>query len=283
VTVDLHDAHAVETAVDFARAHGATVREPAVLHDGANVVVHLRPAPVVARVASTTAVVRHDPAAFLARDVALASYAAANGASVVPPSTEVPAGPVVHRGRVLTCFEYVPNTGREAEPDELGRALAELHAVLTGFEGELPYLGPVLGELHDVAMFLGSYDAMRADEVARVLEGIDACAAALPPPSGRALHGDAHRRNVLVTERGIVWNDFEDSCRGDVAWDLACLGRRSGPRAIAAYGDDRPTDAELEPYVVARTLQAEVWERVFEARDAGRLPIAALGRAAGAG
>lgn len=271
------DTHAVATAVDFARAHDVTVHDPSVLHDGANVVVHLRPAPVVARVASTTAVVRHDPTAFLARDVALARYAAANGGSVVPPSAELPAGPVVHRGRVLTCFEYVPTTGRQPEPPELGRALAELHAVLAGFDGDLPYLGPVLGELRDVVTFLGGYGALREAEVVRVLDEIDACAAALPPPSGRALHGDAHRGNVLVTARGIVWNDFEDGCRGSVTWDPACLARRSGPAAVAAYGDDRPSDAELAPYVRARTVQAEVWQRVFQARDGGQLPIAALG------
>jgi hypothetical protein len=81
---------------------------------------------------------------------------------------------------------------------------------------------------------------------------------------------------VLVTERGIVWTDFEDSCSGSIGWDLACLARRSGAAAIAAYGDDRPSEAELAPYVAARTLQAEVWARVFNARDAGRLPIEAL-------
>jgi hypothetical protein len=277
VTERSPDTNAVEAAVDFARAHDVTVRDPVVLHDGANVVVHLRPAPVVARVASTTAVVRDDPFSFLARDVAVAGYAAAHGASVVPPSAELPPGPLVHRGRVLTCFEFVASVDREPEPAELGGALAELHGVLAGFGGELPYLGPVLGELGDVAAALGRYGEMADAEVARVFEQIEACAVSLPPPSGRPLHGDPHRRNVLVTERAIVWNDFEDSCRGDVAWDLACLGRRSGPGAIAAYGDERPSDAELAPYVVARTLQAEVWERVFAARDAGRLPIDALG------
>jgi phosphotransferase family enzyme len=271
------DIHAVDTAVDFARVHGVVVRDPVVLHDGANVVVHLQPAPVVARVASTTAVVRRDPAAFLRRDVAVASYASAHGASVAPPSRELPSGPVVHRGRVLTCFEFVGSIDRKAEPAELGRALAELHRVLEGFDGDLPYLGPVFGELRDVATALGRYGEFTDDEVARVSAAIDECAATLPPPSGRALHGDPHHRNVIVTERGIVWNDFEDTCRGAIGWDLACLGRRSGPDAVAAYGDDRPSDAELEPYVVARTLQAGVWARVFAARDAGRLPVAARG------
>jgi len=53
---------AVAAAVAVARAHGLAVGEPAVLSDGVNLVVHLRPAPVVARVATLTPLLRPDPA-----------------------------------------------------------------------------------------------------------------------------------------------------------------------------------------------------------------------------
>ncbi|MGH2584336.1 MAG: aminoglycoside phosphotransferase family protein, partial [Dehalococcoidia bacterium] len=43
---------AVAAAVAVARAHGLPVEEPAVLADLFSVMVHLRPAPVVARVAT---------------------------------------------------------------------------------------------------------------------------------------------------------------------------------------------------------------------------------------
>ena len=45
---------AVAAARSVAVAHGIAVDEPRVLHDGANVVVHLQPAPLVARVATLT-------------------------------------------------------------------------------------------------------------------------------------------------------------------------------------------------------------------------------------
>ena len=42
----------------MARAHGLRVEDPVILRDQLNVLVHLRPAPVVARVAGTIASVR---------------------------------------------------------------------------------------------------------------------------------------------------------------------------------------------------------------------------------
>jgi hypothetical protein len=265
---------AVDAATHVARAHGLDVQEPEVLKNGANVIVYLQPSPVVARVAAVTAAVRSEPGAFLARDLAVASYAAGHGAAVVAPSTDVPPGPHRHDGRVLTFWPFVAQENtREPNAGELGASLATLHRALEDFDGDLPYLGPAFSDLADVIGHLEASAAIPADDAARFRDAMQECEAALPPPSpaDRALHGDAHARNVLMTSGGIVWTDFEDTCRGSVAWDLACLGRRLGPDAVSAYGDDRPSDAELAPYVAARTVQEAVWERVFATRDRGGL------------
>jgi hypothetical protein len=269
---------AVAAAVAIAREHGVRVAldDAIVLKDGANVVVHLRPAPVVARIASMTALVRRDPAAYLARDVAVARHAFARGAPVVPPSNDLPPGPHELDGRVVTFWHYVEHeSGHEAGPAELGPLLRELHAALVDYDGvALPYLGPVLGEFDGVVDALVRAGAIPHAQAERWREELVAVEVALPAPGAageQALHGDAHRRNVLRTASGLLWVDFEDACHGSVAWDLACLGRRSGPAAIAAYGDERPSDAELAPFLAARALQSAVWEAVFAARDAGVL------------
>src|SRR5918998_2864754 len=49
---------ALRAAVAVAAAGGVACREPVVLRDGSNLLVHLRPAQVVARVATATATVR---------------------------------------------------------------------------------------------------------------------------------------------------------------------------------------------------------------------------------
>jgi hypothetical protein len=67
-------------ALTVARAHGVAADEAALLHDGVNVVVHLQPAPVVARVATLTPLLRpavHRP---FSREIALAGALAAAGA-----------------------------------------------------------------------------------------------------------------------------------------------------------------------------------------------------------
>jgi thiamine kinase-like enzyme len=37
------------------------------------------------------------------------------------------------------------------------------------------------------------------------------------------LHGDAHAGNLIATRAGLVWIDFEETCRGPVEWDLATM------------------------------------------------------------
>ena len=44
----------------------------------------------------------------------------------------------------------------------------------------------------------------------------------------------------MATDAGWVWHDFEDTCTGPVAWDLAASTaspRLDGPRILAAYGE----------------------------------------------
>jgi hypothetical protein len=124
------------------------VTEPRVLSDLSNVIVWLAPAPVVARVATSTAAVRAGRGRdWLARDVAVAGFLAERGADVVPPASEPPPGPHVEDGLCLTFWPFVefdpdhPPSGREA-----GAALRRLHETLDGFEGELPPCSTLLDE-----------------------------------------------------------------------------------------------------------------------------------------
>ena len=81
---------------------------------------------------------------------------------------------------------------------------------------------------------------------------------------GRAIqpiHGDAHRKNLLKTEKGWLWTDFEDACGGPTAWDVACLVRTApeGVEAALASYPGAPTWDELLPYLRARELEAVVY------------------------
>ena len=262
---------AVRAAVAVAEGFGITSTEPAILADGANVVVHLSPAPVVAKVAASTPAVRPDSTAWLQRELDVTAFLAARGAPVVPPSPELPATTHSGHGHVMSFWRYQPpaNPGGpppSADEETIGSMLSDLHAVLRGYPGPLPVLAP----LQDIPAFLArpqtrldaGQKAALAAAYARLTAELDPAAPAQP------LHGDAGAGNLMATGHGWLWHDFEDTCCGPVAWDLAASTAsqfKDGPRILAAYGD--PVDAgQLAVCERLRRLHLTVWYCLYAER-----------------
>ena len=76
---------------------------------GSNVLVHLKPAPVVARVMTGTAVLHDDVEQWLAREVAVGAFVAERSDLVVPPSDLLPPGPHEQDGLWMTLWKFVPH------------------------------------------------------------------------------------------------------------------------------------------------------------------------------
>ncbi|GAA4575667.1 phosphotransferase [Planotetraspora kaengkrachanensis] len=137
----------VSAAVSIAADYGVCVTDPVILKDSFNIRVRLRPAPIVARIPTVTTLGRPRPADALAREVAVVSFLAERGAPVVPVSDLLPPGPFERDGYAVTFWTFVEHDRVEqVKPADVGRALADLHAVLRDYPGELPYLGPALEE-----------------------------------------------------------------------------------------------------------------------------------------
>jgi hypothetical protein len=92
---------AVEAAVAVADAYGVHCERPVVLGEAWHALVHLSPAPVVARV--TSGVPGVDPAD-VERELPIACHAARAGAPVGPPSDLLPPGPHRHDGHTLVFW-----------------------------------------------------------------------------------------------------------------------------------------------------------------------------------
>jgi hypothetical protein len=207
-------ASAVAAATTLAGDLGLRGVEPRVLRDGSNVLVHLYPEPLVARVATLTAAVRPGVRRWLTCDIELATFLAARGLPVVQPSADPPAGPHDVGGITVALWRYTPH-----DPEalvgvaELVDMLGPLHGALRDFPGTLSPDGPA-GDLSRVLAVL-ERDGVLDPGVLALLraEGsrLGGLVAALP---AQPLHGDAHPGNVLVTPSGPVWNDFEDAWRG---------------------------------------------------------------------
>ncbi|WP_433438558.1 phosphotransferase [Nonomuraea sp. CA-141351] len=263
---------ALAVAVSLAEEHGVQVRDPVVLNDSFNLRIHLRPAPVVARVPTVTALGRARPADALRREVAVVSYLHGQGVPVVPPSDLLPAGPHLRDGVAVSFWTHVEHDpGHQMSPEVAGRALAALHEALRGFPGGMPYLGPVLDEPLRLLELLDG--EVPPDVLARLRDAHAGLAERLTGRPAQAVHGDAHPGNLLATPAGLLWNDFEESMAGPVEWDLACLlrtRRLDGRAAVRAYGHD-PDDPGLRDLLAARGLQGTLWMLV----RALRLPAGA--------
>src|SRR4051812_4551012 len=138
------EASSLAAAQAVAREHGVACDEAVRIAAGSNVLVHLKPAPVVARVMTGTVVLHDDPELWLLREVAVGSYLAETGL-VVAPSGLLPPGPHERGGLWMTMWEFVAHDADAPppEPQELGRSLRELHAALADFPGDLAPLSGI--------------------------------------------------------------------------------------------------------------------------------------------
>jgi len=270
---------AVVAAFAVARNLGLTCSDrPEVIADGSNVLVHLVPSPVVARVATTTALVREPSERWLALDLDIAGYLAARSFPVVPPSRELAPGPHQHDCLALTFWQFVEHDRNYiAAAREVGPFLRELHAELHGYQGALRHLSPfaeIPQWLDEVASWnndeVASWRVIDPSDIAMLRRGFASVAAeieALHLPE-QPLHGDAHKKNVLKTGKGLTWTDFEDACFGPIGWDLACFVRTSlEPRETALASYSSPFDLDrLQPFFAARDLQGAVWGAILATR-----------------
>ena len=264
------EASAIAAAQAVARQYEVTCDDAVALTGGSNVLVHLRPSPVVARVMTGTSMLHQDTERWLAREVAVAVFLAQRTHEVVAPSDLLPPGPHEQDGLWMTMWTFVPHDPQAPMPEagQLGRSLRDLHASLAGFQGELAPVSEIRDWLGRLLAELRPSDSLTREDIEWLGMTLDALTPAVFESSlpAQALHGDVAVSNLLHTDSGLVWNDLEDVCVGPVAWDLAGLVssvRARGQSAafveelVAAYGD--PT-ADLGPFLEAHALYDVIWQ-----------------------
>jgi phosphotransferase family enzyme len=250
-------ARAFEAARLVATANGVACDDAVVLAAGSNVLVHLKPSPVVARVMTGTAALHGDMETWLSREVAVGTFLGARELAVAPSDLIAP-GPYEHDGLWMTFWEFIELDPSAPRPTagELGRSLRALHDALASFPGELGPLSDIRDWLDGLAD--GALRARLRDVSPTVFE------TSLPT---QAIHGDASIGNLLRTDRELLWNDLEDVCEGPVHWDIAGLVAEArdteGGEAfiadfLAAYGG--PSLGELEDFIVAHDLYVQIWQ-----------------------
>ena len=238
---------AVDAAVAVAREAGLEVREPRLLRDLTNVLVHLAPAPVVARVPVTFTRVRGR--AWIERELELTAFLAGSGAKVAGPARSVYPGPYEQDGFLVTLWEYFEHDpDRPLDARRAGEALREVHELLVGYDVRGLDHFARLDEIETLVALLDLSAAERRlfqKALQAAGESVAQLDLALQP-----VHGDAHLGNVLRAPSGPHWSDFENLCLGPRELDVACNEIRARTRGreweddelLAGYGD---FDAEL--------------------------------------
>ncbi|WP_350276197.1 aminoglycoside phosphotransferase family protein [Kribbella sp. HUAS MG21] len=258
----------VAAAVAAGRGLGLTVGEPTVLHDVFSVVVHLAPAPVVARI--PTVLPQPVDLAALARrqqdELDVTRWLADQGVPVLAPSPLVPHEPLQRDGFSMTFWAYVEEA-RGKEPDYVANAasVADLHAALRGYQGRLEFLSAAepdfiadsLAQLEAHPELIGADELDRARREWSILEPFvrsrDAFESRFPGVELQPIHGDSPPANIFSAVDGDRYADFELVTLGPVEWDLAGLGSEH----VAAYdlgarrNGTRVLDPELLGFVNA--------------------------------
>ncbi len=283
-------------AVALALRLGLPADDPVVLSSRGNLLVHLAPAPVVARVATLTALARSDPLAWLAREVAVARHVAGSGGPVVAPASVAGPGPHWEGGFAISLWEHIPALDLKPSPADVGTALARLHSAARDCPAELGDMSPVRELISDGLSALeraAAIDARTLAALRSVHAEVLVAVTSGQPRDQIVLHGDAHAGNLLATQnRGWLWIDLEETCRGPAAWDLATAAGRyagdDGPSILRAYAAEAgiavPDAAQLAPFLRARVLEGAVWSLCMAqqyparyARVAGSLLAEVLG------
>ena len=267
---------AVAAATAIAASHGLRSDEPVVIYSGSNVLVHLRPAAVVARVMSGTVALHDDPRTWLEREIAVLDWLAPSGLAVSP-SRAIAPGPHLHDGLWMTMTEWIADV--ETPPERhstigtddaraFGARLRRLHDELRGCDCDLAGLRELGQDIARLLRQIRPADAQQQETVASLGRRL----AALEPSVFRSglpaqpLHGDVSLRNLLRTPGRVLWNDFEDTFRGPVHWDVASAvgslrlhggAERTIDEMLDAYGGI--DHGELTPFLAAQDVYDEIW------------------------
>jgi aminoglycoside phosphotransferase (APT) family kinase protein len=202
-----------------AAALGLTVDDAIILHDSNRLVLRLMPCNVVARVAPT---IHQGGSAALEVEVARRLADTDSPVAALEPRAEPRA--YVHDGFLISmwkCYELAPS--RELPAGDYAHALERLHAGMRQIDITTPHF---MDRVAEVEQWIASRDVTPelADSDRELLASMLGALRESIVERGAAeqlLHGEPHPWNLLSTNDGLLFIDFENVVRGPIEYDLA--------------------------------------------------------------
>jgi aminoglycoside phosphotransferase (APT) family kinase protein len=208
---------AVAAAMSIASSLGLRAGDAIVLHDSNKLTARLLPCDVVARVAP----VAHQVAQF---EIDLARRLAESESPVAAVDTRVEPRVYERDGFVVTLWTYYePAAPGEVSPADYASALGRLHAGMRKLDVLAPHFTDRVGQAQQLVASRSHTPALAAADRELLSTTLRSLRRVISERSGteQLLHGEPHPGNVLATEKGLLFIDFETCCRGPVEFDLA--------------------------------------------------------------
>jgi len=253
----------VAAASSVASSLDLTVDDPVVLHDSNKLTLRLLPCDVVARVA--------DEADQVAQfEIALAQQLAESNSPVAALDPRVEPRVYDRDGFVVTLWTYYePATRPEVSPAAYANALERLHAGMRKLDVRAPHFTDRVEQAEQLVASRDHTPAL-ADADRELLGGTLRSLRRVIGDRGAAeqlLHGEPHPGNVLTTNNGPLFVDFETCCRGPVEFDLA-----HAPEEVGQHypGVDQDLLRECRILVLAM-ITTWRWDRGDQLPDGRRL------------
>jgi aminoglycoside phosphotransferase (APT) family kinase protein len=232
---------------------GLAAEDAITLHDSNKLTLRLLPCNLVARVARSD----HQLARF---EIDLAQRLAESDSPVAVLDRRLEPRVYERDGYVLTFWTYYPPApDRELSPTAYAGALKRLHAGMRGLEVPSPHFtdrveqAQQLVAMPDRTPELADRDRELLSNTLRSLRRVIAERAG----SVQLLHGEPHPGNVLNTEKGPLFIDFETCCRGPVEFDVA----HAPEEACEHYSNADPGLVGVCRLLVLAMIAAWRWER----------------------
>ncbi|GAA2757390.1 aminoglycoside phosphotransferase family protein [Actinopolymorpha rutila] len=216
---------AVAAARSTASALDLAVDDAVVLNDSNRLVVRLTPCDIVARVAPVT---HHAGSAEL--EVELVKRLVQTDSPVAALDARVEPRVFVRDGFAIAMWTYFEPVRRVLPPAEYAHALGRLHAGLRQIDVTMPHFMDRVAETQqDVANRDVTPDLTDTDRalLANMLRDLRGSIVDRGAPE-QLLHGEPHPGNVLDTNNGPLFIDFENTAHGPVEYDLAWV-----PKAVS--------------------------------------------------
>jgi hypothetical protein len=212
-------ARAMAAATSLAETLDLPVREAVVVHNSNKLALRLLPCDVFARVALVGQEVS-------ALEVEFAQRLAALGSPVAALEPRVDARVYEGDGFALTLWTYYETVTRDqVTPAGYADALQRLHAGMRNVEIAAPHFKERVAEAARLVASRDETPALADADRQLLLNTLQSARQKIHSlgAAEQLLHGEPHGGNVLSTQDGPLFIDFETCCRGPIEFDVAHL------------------------------------------------------------